>query len=214
MRLSMLLHMAVPQFCPLRYWMSLNYIIPSCLWLFYSWFLLLFLKCAHLFQAESWIKSSHLLWESRNPKELGGVNTVRMRSSLEIETKGGRCMAFLAHLSHFLTTDWEVEDISDKEERSQKGLKIGSFQPAGKILKTTEKRSTTSISKKYNPPIPLSYTFSSQNKILVWRTVLFFPHPSLGSRGRHPLFLSAQSLGLFLLLIKLPFPQWKAPFLL
>lgn len=194
MRLSMLLLHSSPPNCPLQYWMSLNYIIPSCLWLFYSCFLLLFLKCAHLFRAESWIKSSHLLWESRNPKELGGVSIVRMRRSLGIETKGGRWMAVLAHLSHSFTAGWEVEDISDKKERSLKELKTGSFQQAGRISKNKEKRPATCISKKYNPLSSFQYVFSDQNKILVWRTVLFFPYPSLGSCGRHLLFLSVQSL--------------------
>lgn len=53
----------------------LNYIIPSCLWLFYSCFSLLFLKCAHCFKLNCGWRgfSSCLLWELRNPKEPGGV---------------------------------------------------------------------------------------------------------------------------------------------
>lgn len=82
--------------------------------------------------------------------------TVRMRSSLRQETKGGRCVTFLTHLRRSLTTDWEVEDISDKEERSLVGLKTGSFLQARRISKTKEKRSSTCTSKKFNSPTCLS----------------------------------------------------------
>ena len=76
---------------------------------------------------ESSVFSPCLLRELRNPKELGGDGTVRMRSSLGKETKSGRCVAVLAHLGHPFTISWGVQDISDKEDRSLKGLKNGSF---------------------------------------------------------------------------------------
>lgn len=64
-------------------------------------------------------------------------------------------LTLLTHLKHSLMTGWEVEDISDKEERSLKELKTGSFLPAGRISKTEEKKLATCISKKYNSPTPL-----------------------------------------------------------
>lgn len=138
------LHSGPPN-CPLQYW--------SVLELYYSFLLviILFLFFASFFEMCPPVSgfSSCLLWELRSHKELGGVSTVRMRSSLGQETKGGRCVTFLSHLRHSITTDWEVEDISDKEERSLKGLKTVFFLPAGRISKTKEKRSFTCTSKKY-----------------------------------------------------------------
>lgn len=63
-----------------------------------------------------------------------------MRSSPGKENKGGRCVVVLAPLGHSLTISQEVEDISDKEDRSLKGLKKDLFNQLEGSLRPKEKK--------------------------------------------------------------------------
>lgn len=116
-----------------------------------------------------------------------------MRSSPGKENKGGRCVVVLAPLGHSLTISQEVEDISDKEDRSLKGLKKGSFQPTRRIPQTKrEKDQPHLLAKNVHLPPLTSIHYLAKPRV-VCRTV-FFPHPYLGGCGRHLFFLSAQSM--------------------
>lgn len=129
MKLIMPLHSLVPEISNCNTGcLQIILFLPSCdyaipLFCFIFWNVPAHFKLNH----ESSVFSPCLLRELRNPKGLGRDCTVRMRSSLGKETKSGRCVAVLAHLGHPFTVSWDVQDNSDKEDRSLKGLKNGSF---------------------------------------------------------------------------------------
>lgn len=155
------------------------------------------LFCFILWNVPTHFKLNHesrgQLWELRNPKELGGVGIIRMRSGLGKETKSGRCVAGLAHLGH-------------PPQAGMLGLENRSFStwnPKRKDQLHPLARNVPLL-----PPYYLAITWYSVED----RSVLSMP--ILAIMVDICCFCLPRVCFLFLLLITLPFPEWKTSFLL